>query len=213
MVVCGLDDLGLQPDPHRQLSVRAEDIGGREAEANSEISNSVAVTLVESTRVELMIWCNRISSPIHTTMVALTLTKKQQKAQAFRAGKGKKDRAEPEDVPEQDVLPDEEEPVPAAEATESAEYKAKSKSKKSKEKKLKEKLAKEGTDGPATSVKPAKSEKAKGKEKEVVKDGEDAKADAVEGEEKPAKKTKKDIKQRFILFVGEYMVPLIPPHD
>ncbi|KAI5450803.1 hypothetical protein NCC49_002809 [Naganishia albida] len=125
------------------------------------------------------------------------LTKKQQKLQAFRSGKGKKDRAEPEDVPEQDVLPDEDEPTTTGDAAESTEYKAKSKSKKSKEKKLKEKLAKEGAQGVDGEFKP-KSEKAKGKEKEV-----EAKADgAVEGEEKPAKKTKKDIKQRFILFVG-----------
>lgn len=130
------------------------------------------------------------------------LTKKQQKLQAFRSGKGKKDRAEPEDVPEQDVLPDEDEPTTTGDAAESTEYKAKSKSKKSKEKKLKEKLAKEGAQGVDGEFKP-KSEKAKGKEKEV-----EAKADgAVEGEEKPAKKTKKDIKQRFILFVGECHPP------
>lgn len=136
------------------------------------------------------------------------LTKKQQKLQAFRSGKGKKDRAEPEDVPEQDVLPDEDEPTTTAEGAESAEYKAKSKSKKSKEKKLKEKLAKEGVQGAVDGEPKAKSEKAKGKEKEVVKDGE-AKVDgAAEGEEKVAKKTKKDIKQRFILFVGEYGSPL-----
>jgi nucleolar protein 6 len=137
-------------------------------------------------------------------LIMPALTKKQQKLQAFRSGKGKKDRAEPEDVPEQDVLPDEDEPTTTAEGAESAEYKAKSKSKKSKEKKLKEKLAKEGVQGAVDGEPKAKSEKAKGKEKEVVKDGE-AKVDgAAEGEEKVAKKTKKDIKQRFILFVGKY---------
>jgi hypothetical protein len=192
-----LDSARSDPAASVQLSVRGEDGGGRTADADSEISFQVQpCRCIHHTSASSAIEVLQLALLLYHIMVAVTLTKKQQKAQAFRAGKGKKDRAEPEDVPEEDVLPDEEEPVPAAE--ESAEYKAKSKSKKSKEKKLKEKLAKGGVEG----VKPVKSEKAKGKEKEVVKEGEE-KGDAVEGEEKPAKKTKKDIKQRFILFVGE----------
>ncbi|KAJ9102275.1 hypothetical protein QFC19_004823 [Naganishia cerealis] len=131
------------------------------------------------------------------------LTKKQQKAQAFKSGKGKKDREEPADLPEQDLLPDEDEPAKKEDGQESADYKAKSKSKKSKEKKLKEKLAKEGAED---SQPKGKSEKAKGKEKEIVKDGEEPKTGEAETEEgKKGKKTKKDIKQRFILFVGTFL--------
>ncbi|KAJ9125372.1 hypothetical protein QFC22_000332 [Naganishia vaughanmartiniae] len=128
------------------------------------------------------------------------LTKKQQKSLAFKAGKGKKDREQPADLPEEDVLPNEDEPAANEDEQESAEYKAKSKSKKSKEKKLKEKLAKEGA---GESLPKEKSEKAKGKEKEIVKDGEQVKTGEPDAEEgKKAKKTKKDVKQRFILFVG-----------
>lgn len=178
--------------------------------------------------------------------MSTTLTKKQQKAQSFRTkgGKGgKKEAPVPEDVPEQDLLDDEDgddnkdtgdvslatlningkdsqKTIVDLNSTTEPDGRKKSKSKLSKEKKLREKLAREaelahGKPAGETSagqkrkreedVKPvAKVEK--GKNKAIDADdagkGEAMEVDGEEGKEK--KKTKKDIKQRFILFVGEF---------
>lgn len=116
------------------------------------------------------------------------LTKKQQKALAFKSKQKSKRRGdgevEQEDVPERDLLDDEGNEVPAEEAK--AEVK---KSKKDKE--------------PVVDA-AEESEKKKGKRKKTAWDDEE------EGEaeaEKPAKKSKKDVQQRFILFVGKLECP------
>lgn len=178
--------------------------------------------------------------------MSTTLTKKQQKAQSFRTkgGKGgKKEAPVPEDVPEQDLLDDEDgddnkdagdvslatlnidgkdsqKTVGDLNSTTEPDGKKKSKSKLSKEKKLREKLAREaelanGKPAGETSagqkrkreedVKPvAKVEKGKNKAIDADDEGKGEAMEVDGGEEgKEKKKTKKDIKQRFILFVGE----------
>jgi hypothetical protein len=165
-----------------------------------------------------------------------TLTKKQQKAQSFRkGGKGKKQDTQPEDVPEHDLLDDHEDsPTIAIGATESPpdvnpdlkpdqteDVKKKSKSKLSKEKKLREKQAKEVTTASKLSGQKTESlaksspggpaaKNGKGKEKASSNSTEeDTKTEQqigkLAGEEQ--KRTKKDIKQRFILFVGKRSKP------
>jgi len=117
------------------------------------------------------------------------LTKKQQKALAFKSKQKSKRRGdgevEQEDVPEQDIVDDEGNEVPAEEAK--VEVK---KSKKDKEAEGKEPVAEAAEE----------SEKKKGKRKKTAWDDEEE--EAAEGE-KPAKKSKKDVTQRFILFVGK----------
>ena len=111
--------------------------------------------------------------------------------------------------------------------TTEADGKKKSKSKLSKEKKLREKLAREaeaaGGAGSATTTAATgdkkrkrddlvesaatKAEKGKNKAADAEAEGDEAKEAGAEGEVKEKKKTKKDIKQRFILFVGKFSNP------
>lgn len=130
------------------------------------------------------------------------LTKKQQKAQSFKSkGKGKKDVI-PEDLPEQDLLDDNEaiteatlvvEQGETAGADEKGSEKKKSKSKLSKEKKLREKLAREALEAGAVTPAPAITQD-KGKAKADV----DSPADDDQtspDQETPAK-SKKALKKR-----------------
>lgn len=107
-------------------------------------------------------------------MSAPALTKKQLKTLAFRA-KQKNQAAPVDDVPEVDLLDDTDEVVPEPKAVVAEGSK---------------KRKREGEDPSG-----------KGKAKEVVTEGE---AKDGEAEEQQKKKTKKDVKQRFILFVGAY---------
>lgn len=111
------------------------------------------------------------------------LTKKQQKALAFKSKQKAKRRGEingeADDVPEQDLIDDNEED----ETTEGAKGKKSTKA--------------EGV------VSEPESEKKKGKRKKTAWDEDEPEAqEGAEGSEKPAKKSKKDVQQRFILFVG-----------
>lgn len=114
--------------------------------------------------------------------MAEALTKKQQKALAFKSKQKAKRRGEingeAEDVPEQDLIEDE--------ATEEATT-----SKEADKKSIKPK-AKEGE---------PESEKKQGKRKKTAWDEDEAEG-GEEGADKPSKKSKKDVTQRFILFVG-----------
>jgi nucleolar protein 6 len=114
--------------------------------------------------------------------MAEALTKKQQKALAFKTKQKSKRRGDGEveqpDVPEQDLLDDDEEvPEKAVE----------------KKEKPKKEVAKDVEEAGAEE-----SEKKKGKRKKTAWDD-----DEEEEGDKVAKKSKKDIKQRFILFVGK----------
>jgi nucleolar protein 6 len=115
--------------------------------------------------------------------MAEALTKKQQKALAFKTKQKSKRRGDGEieqpDVPEQDLLDDDDE-LPE----------------KVVEKKDKKEVVKEVEEAGAEE-----SEKKKGKRKKTAWDDEED-----EEEEQAAKKSKKDIKQRFILFVGELYI-------
>lgn len=127
------------------------------------------------------------------------MTKKQQKALAFRAKqKGKKSGKQevvPEDVPEQDLV-DDNEVEDVAEVPAVAEASKKGKSTDAN----KGKPSTAAAEGSSTDVKEAKTAQAKGKgkAKNAWDEGEDAEGDAEDG-----KKSKKEIKQRFILFVGK----------
>lgn len=125
--------------------------------------------------------------------MAETLTKKQQKAQAFRSKQKEKKsgRAEvvPEDVPEQDLIEDNDETADVA----STKTKGNTG-----EASTKKKEGGEGKDVLKELKKGGKDVKGKGKAKNEWAEGEEG---AAEGAEK--KKSKKEIKQRFILFVGE----------
>ena len=121
--------------------------------------------------------------------MSTALTKKQQKAQAFRAKqKAKKSGKEdviPADIPEQDPIDDED--VPDKDDATIAES---SKTRKREEA--------EGAEmgGSTTAA------KGKGKAKTAW--------DDEDGLGQPVKKSKKEIKQRFILFVGEYFFSDLP---
>ena len=111
------------------------------------------------------------------------LTKKQQKAAAFknkqksiRRGDGE---VEQPDVPEQDLLDDDGEEVEKVVE---------------KKEKAKKEVVKDVEEGGAEE-----SEKKKGKRKKTAWDDDEEEEEG----EKVAKKSKKDIKQRFILFVGK----------
>lgn len=116
--------------------------------------------------------------------MAEALTKKQQKALAFKTKQKSKRRGDGEieqpDVPEQDLLDDDEEVV-VEKVVEKKE-----KAKKEATKDVEEAGAEE-------------SEKKKGKRKKTAWDDDEEEEEG----EKVAKKSKKDIKQRFILFVGK----------
>lgn len=124
------------------------------------------------------------SYTISTTM-AEALTKKQQKALAFKNKQKSKRRGDGEleqpDVPEQDLLDDDEE-VPEKVVE--------------KKEKAKKEVTKDVEEGGAEE-----SEKKKGKRKKTAWDDDEEEEEG----EKVAKKSKKDIKQRFILFVGELL--------
>ncbi|WVR06305.1 hypothetical protein IAU60_003335 [Kwoniella sp. DSM 27419] len=117
-----------------------------------------------------------------------TLTKKQQKLKAFRSKqKAKKADAEvPADLPEQDLLADDD--VADAVVVSQAKPRAAEKRKRDDE----EDAVEEG-EGAGEGNEKVKQPQEKGKKKKTAWD---------EDEEGPKKKTKKDIKQRFILFVG-----------
>lgn len=133
----------------------------------------------------------RLSSLTYHPMSTVALTKKQQKAQAFRSKqKAKKSgRALPEDVPESDI-PDEdigEDGGVIAEASSS--------------KKRKRGDAEAG-DGEGKEGKPEDlTGGAKGKAKSIGK-GKGKWEEDGEEDGKATKKSKKEIKQRFILFIG-----------
>ena len=121
--------------------------------------------------------------------MAEALTKKQQKALAFKTKQKSKRRGDGEveqpDVPEQDLLDDDDE-VPD----------------KVIEKKDKKEVVKQTEPSGAEE-----SEKKKGKRKKTAWDDDEDE----EEEEKAAKKSKKDIKQRFILFVGKLVLVGLRP--
>lgn len=138
------------------------------------------------------------AAPLAADNAPGTLTKKQQKALAFRNKSGKKGSKtaapEPLDIPEQD----EPEETPAASTSKwdaPIETSTKSKSKRSKEKKAKQKAEAEGAAAPAAS-----SSKGKEKASDEVEEGQAATDGEAKAESK--KSGKKDAKQRFILFVG-----------
>ncbi|WVQ65729.1 uncharacterized protein L199_003907 [Kwoniella botswanensis] len=123
--------------------------------------------------------------------MSTALTKKQQKLAAFRnkqkakkSGAGAKDVDQP-DVPEQDLIDDNEDTAEDAVVVSQSSGKEKAKSK------VDEVVAEEG-EGAQGSEELKTADK--GKKKKTAWDDEE------NGEEK--KKTKKDVKQRFILFVG-----------
>ena len=111
------------------------------------------------------------------------LTKKQQKAAAFKNKQKSKRRGDGEveqpDVPEQDLLDDDGEEVEKVVV---------------KKEKAKKEVVKDVEEGGAEE-----SEKKKGKRKKTAWDDDEEEEEG----EKVAKKSKKDIKQRFILFVGK----------
>lgn len=130
--------------------------------------------------------------------MAEALTKKQQKAQAFRSKQKDKKSGRPEvviqDVPEEDLIDDNDDEAPSKDVT--------------------SKDAKTKTSAGEASAKPKKDGES-GVVKELKKGGKDVKgkgkaknewAEGEEGEKEGAekKKSKKEIKQRFILFVGEW---------
>jgi nucleolar protein 6 len=119
--------------------------------------------------------------------MAEALTKKQQKALAFKNKQKSKRRGDGEleqpDVPEQDLLNDDDEEVPEKVVE--------------KKEKAKKEGAKDTEEGGAEE-----SEKKKGKRKKTAWDDDEEEEEG----EKVAKKSKKDIKQRFILFVGELLI-------
>ena len=145
------------------------------------------------------------------------LTKKQQKAQAFRAKqkakKGGRGEVDIQDVPEADLDVDGDDVV--SEKTVKREEKAEGRKRK----------REDGQSGDASGAGPstaagavdAKAEdgadskakaKSKGKGKKSAWD--DDEADGEGGEAgKAGKKTKKDVKQRFILFIGKLSLPCI----
>ena len=124
------------------------------------------------------------SIPSSSTTMAEALTKKQQKALAFKNKQKSKRRGDGEleqpDVPEQDLLNDDDEEV--------------SEKVVEKKEKAKKEVTKDVEEGGAEE-----SEKKKGKRKKTAWDDDEEEEEG----EKVAKKSKKDIKQRFILFVGE----------
>jgi type IV secretory pathway VirB10-like protein len=126
------------------------------------------------------------SIPHSSTIMAEALTKKQQKALAFKNKQKSKRRGDGEleqpDVPEQDLLNDDDEEVPEKVVE--------------KKEKAKKEVTKDVEEGGAEE-----SEKKKGKRKKTAWDDEEEEEEG----EKVAKKSKKDIKQRFILFVGELL--------
>lgn len=138
--------------------------------------------------------------------MAENLTKKQQKALAFRAKqKGKKSGKQevvPEDVPEQDLVEDNEVEAVAA-VSDAAEA--------SKKGKGIDAGKEEKAEGCSKDVKETKGAKAKGKgkAKNAWEEGEEGEG----GEDAEGKKSKKEIKQRFILFVGELRARLTLDSD
>lgn len=120
-----------------------------------------------------------------TTMSEAVLSKKQQKALAFRAKQKQKAKGlpEPEDVPENDLVDDNDD---AAEAS------TDSKAKPSKAAEGKKRKRDDDTEAAADG------------EDDTAKDGKKAakKGKTAWDDEEEKKKTKKDIKQRFILFIG-----------
>lgn len=124
-----------------------------------------------------------------SSKMSAALTKKQQKALAFKSKQKAKRRGEGdgqvEDVPEQDLLADDEEPTVTA--SEKAEAEAKP-------------AASEQKADKNVHLREGESEKKKGKRKKTAWDDEEE--DDAEDGEKASKKSKKDVQQRFILFVG-----------
>ena len=129
---------------------------------------------------------NSVQYHTYLSIMAEALTKKQQKALAFKNKQKSKRRGDGEleqpDVPEQDLLNDDDEEV-AQKVVEKKE-------------KAKKEVTKDVEEGGAEE-----SEKKKGKRKKTAWDDEEEEEEG----EKVAKKSKKDIKQRFILFVGELL--------
>jgi hypothetical protein len=122
------------------------------------------------------------------SIMAEALTKKQQKALAFKNKQKSKRRGDGEleqpDVPEQDLLNDDDEEVPE---------------KVVEKEKTKKEVVKDSEEGGAEE-----SEKKKGKRKKTAWDDDEEEEEG----DKVAKKSKKDIKQRFILFVGKLPSPV-----
>lgn len=120
------------------------------------------------------------------------LTKKQQKALAFKEKQKQKRRGEingvADDVPEQDLIEDE-----APEQSEADKQASKVKA-------AKDKAA--AAAAAAASSTESESEKKQGKRKKTAWDEDEAGKEGGEESEKPSKKSKKDVTQRFILFVG-----------
>jgi len=131
----------------------------------------------------------QFSTPSSSTTMAEALTKKQQKALAFKNKQKSKRRGDGEleqpDVPEQDLLNDDDEEVPEKVVE--------------KKEKAKKEVVKDTEEGGAEE-----SEKKKGKRKKTAWDDDEEEEEG----EKVAKKSKKDIKQRFILFVGKLSSPV-----
>ena len=119
----------------------------------------------------------------------VVLSRKQQKSQAFKAKQRAKKRgeAEPEDVPEEDLIDEEEEEDEQVVTSEDS-------------KKLKGKAKEQN--GVETKVKSQAEEPRKKRKIKTAWDEDDV----ADGEE--TKKGKKDIKQRFILFIGASQAPL-----
>lgn len=121
--------------------------------------------------------------------MSAALSKKQQKALAFRNKQKAKKRGgeEPEDLPEADLI-DEEEPVVAEKTKPAAE---------GKKRKREEDKGEKSEEAEADKA----DKKGKGKKEKAAAEGEE--------DDEDKKKSKKDIKQRFILFIGMSPIRII----
>ena len=132
--------------------------------------------------------------------MAEALTKKQQKAQAFRskqkAKKSGKNEEPQQDVPEQDLVDDNEENEESAKDAGGAAVKAKDIAGEASTKRKSD----AGADVVKELKKGGKDVKGKGKAQNEWAEGEEGEGEGVAEK----KKSKKEIKQRFILFVGEW---------
>lgn len=127
--------------------------------------------------------------------MSANLTKKQQKALAFRQRSKKK--LQPEDIPEQDIVEEDNEDEIIEQSSSNIASSSKEGVKVGKKRKRNEEAVK-GDEGVS---KMDLTDGIKGKLKDVGKGK--GKWEGHENEGETTKKSKKEVKQRFILFVGE----------
>lgn len=129
-------------------------------------------------------------------MSVTALSKRQQKALLFRQKQkaAKTGEAIPGDVPEEDIQEDDDAEAITAKVTPETKGESSTAGKK-------RKRAVEEKEGEVQDL----TDGLKGKTKDVGKGKGKAWEDDAEGGEKSGKKSKKEIKQRFILFIGEFI--------